>query len=41
LSSATPIGRPYASPSGLTKPVNTATGSPDGMPPLKRTKTEL
>lgn len=41
LSMATPTGRPRASPSSLTKPVSTLTGSPAGLPPLNGTKITL
>ena len=32
LSTATPTGRPYASPPSLRKPVSTSTGGPEGLP---------
>ena len=40
-STATPTGRPYASPLALTKPVRMSTGLPDGAPLANGMKTTL
>src|SRR5688572_18422999 len=41
LSITTPTGRPIASPFGLTKPVSTSIGIPEGFPPVNGTKITL
>src|SRR6185503_686739 len=40
-STATPTGRPIASPPSRTKPVRTSTGAPDGLPFVNGTKITL
>ena len=41
LSSTTPAGRPFASPSSLKKPVSTSSAAPDGIPSVNGTKITL